>query len=226
MKKVTIPVIGFNGTRDDLQKIARELRKNLSEQISNIDSERFYVFQKYISVIYPHFIVWVSAMQNSCVSPLGKYAASDNLRCEIVENHQAMLWNFMSQFDVTPDMELYRNCLFPYVNAISEIMIEGVKNGHGRGTSAVIFLLEETSKEFIPWMKKIAETYDAKDMTYVLKHGEADEKHSSLALDAYEAEFNFGPGSGQYSVYAQRAIERVQALLGIIFSPSNKSALE
>ncbi len=99
-------------------------------------------------------------------------------------------------------------------------MIEGVKNGHGEGTSAVIYLLETTSKVFIPWLEKAVILHGGKDINfdYTQKHGIADAKHSTLALDAFDAEYNFGACKGQFDVYAKYAIVRVENLLEMIFS--------
>lgn len=183
-------------TEEKIVGFARQINVTLTEKIRLLKKQksdaRLIVLTRYISVFHPHFIVWVSAMQNSCVSAVGNFAANDNIFVELTENHQKMLWDFMNQLNITPSIEEYEK-LLPSINAINEIMVFGVKNKMGIGPASVIYLLEESSKIFIPWIGEVAKNHQATDMTYIEKHGEADTNHANLARTAIIEEAKIKP---------------------------------
>jgi len=99
-------------------------------------------------------------------------------------------------------------------------MMLGVKHRNGSGPAAVIYLLEELSKVFIPWMEKVAKDLNpTANLTYTKKHGEADAKHSTLALDAFWAEYALWEEQPHAHERPKAAIQNVNELLGLIFSP-------
>jgi hypothetical protein len=177
-----------NVLRDFSDKLKNELAERLRSPTMDENDIQKMVFTRYISVFHPHFIVWVAGMQNSCITPTGKYAASSNIVLELVENHQGMLWDFMSQCGVTPDAEEYKK-LLPEIGKVNKfVAVTGVKFHHGYFPAAVIYFLEEASKVFIPWLAKAARNLGAKKMQYPDAHGEADFLHSDLAFEAVIAE--------------------------------------
>lgn len=217
MKKVKISAV-FNLDEVVLKDAAQQLRENLAAHLSTItEKSAGSIFINYVSAIHPHFIAWVSAMQNSCVTPLGKYAAADNLCLELSENHQQMLLDFMQQMLIQPHAAVYRGYLLEKIIPINKVMAAGVEHHNGIGASAVIYLLEETSKAFIPWIEEMAIKKGAQNLEYTQKHGAADEKHASLALDAFAAECALG--TNEHDKYVQYAIEGVEGLLEVIFDP-------
>lgn len=175
-------------------------------------------FTRYLSVFHPHFIVWVSAMQNSVRSPIAKYAAEDNILLELVENHQDMLLNFMAQINITPSFKEYLN-LKHDINLINRVNIYGVKAKMGVGPATVIYTLEELSKIFIPWMEKAAKKMGATDFTYTRNHGEADKQHSHLAYEASVAEYK---NETNYTYEHNLAYQAVVHLLHNIFQNNKK----
>lgn len=195
--------------------LANSLKEELQLCINKLDTseKQMRVFERYITVFHVHFIPWVSAMQNSVVTPVGQYAASDNILLELAEDHQRMLWNFMARVGVEPNVKVYQQ-LLPAIDKINNILVSSVKTQNGMGSSAVIFFLEETSKVFIPWLENVAVAHGSDELTYTKKHGEADSKHSTLALEAVCAEYQHG----EYDAYYKFAFEAVRNLLTLIFS--------
>jgi hypothetical protein len=172
------------------------------------------VFEKYVSVFHPHFIVWVAGMQNSCSSTTGKYAASDNIELELSEDHQKMLFNFMAQINIFPSNEQYKKLQLA-IDTVNQVMAYGIKHKAGAGPAMVIYLLEESSKQFIPWMEEVAIEHGITDRTYIEKHGEADQRHASLALEAVLVEDATHPDKDQQIDVAFNGIFQ---LLSIVFS--------
>lgn len=193
------------------KSIQSTLRSSLL--LVNEHSKERKVLVNYITVFHPHFIPWMAAMQNSCITPEGLFASSDNILLEIMEDHQKMLWDFMHQINIRPNVEIYEK-LLPVIVSVSKIMNESVRLKNGTASSTVIFLLEESSKIFIPWIERAAKGNNATDFTYTKKHGEADEKHSGLALRAACAEY----AHTKRDEHIQEAFECTHNLLETIFS--------
>ncbi len=183
---------------------------------------RLRVFEKYVTVMHPHFIVWVSAMQNSCVTPIGKYAAMDNVLVELSEDHQKMLFNFTGQFGVYPNVKVYQEAL-PMIDTINEIVIlRSIKTFNGAGVSIIIYALEQLSQDFLVWMHDAAiqefkDSGNKVDVTYIEKHGHADIKHANLAKQAVLAEIVLLSKTDQVKT-VNNAMDAVDTLMRFIFS--------
>ncbi|HPI41884.1 MAG TPA: hypothetical protein PLJ21_13835, partial [Pseudobdellovibrionaceae bacterium] len=112
----------MTNTQDKVIDYARRICAMLRADLPNMkqpEAQRN-VFEKYITVFHPHFIVWVAGMQNSCSSTTGKYAAADNIELELIEDHQKMLFDFMGQLNIYPNNNLYKK-LQPAIDAINQV---------------------------------------------------------------------------------------------------------
>ncbi len=196
--------------------------KRLKIEVANVlkslktKKQKKIALQKYFCAIHPHFIVWVAAMQNSANSGIARSAALNNIHCELIEDHQIMLYKFMQQIGVQFDEKLYEE-LFPRIEEINRVMSLGVSMRRGIGPATVIFFLEEISKVFIPWIEETARELGATNFLYTQKHGEADEAHSLQALNAVLAEADITTAS-EPSIEAAKA--GVVRLLNRIFCRS------
>lgn len=171
-------------------EILKKSLKNYLEKEKTTGYKKM-TLQKYLTIFHAHFIAWLATMQNSCITPKGIYAATDNLQLEIVENHPGMLMSFMSQIEVYSDYNIYRNKDFcDILQEINIIFTKCLEQKNGFPASHVIYTLEETSALFIPWIEKIAIEFGAKDLIYTEKHGEADILHASLGLEATASELH------------------------------------
>jgi hypothetical protein len=183
-------------TEEKIANFAKQINNTLVKKIELLKNQesdvQLAVLERYISAIYPHFIPWVAAMQNSCVTSMGKFAANDNIFLELTENHQQMLWDFMIQINIKPNTQAYEK-LLPHIDNINEIMISGVKRKIGVGPASIIYFLESASEIFIPWMGEVARNNNATNMIYVEKHGEFDKKHADFAREAIIEEVKIRP---------------------------------
>jgi hypothetical protein len=201
-----------------LEKYLSDLARQLSDHIGSLlkehktSADKQKVLVRYITAIHPHFIIWVTAMYISAKTSEARMAALDNLKLEISENHQAMLFNFMEQMNILPCSEEYER-LFPVINKVQNTAAKL----NSVTTATVIYLLEESSKVFIPWIEEVAVSLQASDLTYTRKHGEADDLHARQALNAvlYEANESTEP---MFEV--QKAAAVIIELLNAIFSPT------
>jgi hypothetical protein len=219
MKNIVFPSAPF--TQEKMDDLLVQLRQSLESNLALLDTyeKQLAAFQKYITAFHPHFIVWLSAMQNSCVTVTGKDAASENILLEISEDHQSMLWDFMRQFqiDIMPNARNYIK-LLPTIKLINMTMKLGVEHKNATGPALVIFLLEEMSKIFIPWMAEIAKEHRATDFTYTETHGEADVRHVDLARDAFWAEYALYENHIHTFDRVKLTFQNVEDLLYSIFS--------
>lgn len=220
MKNIIFPSEPF--TQEKMDDLLVQLRQSLESNFHLLDTseKQLAAFQKYITVFHPHFIVWLSAMQNSCITVTGKNAASENILLEIGEDHQLMLWDFMRQFQISlvlPNTRQYIK-LLPTIKLINMTMKLGVEHKNATGPALVIFLLEEMSKTFIPWMEKVAREHGATDFTYTEAHGEADVPHADLARDAFWAEYALYKNHIHFFDRVKLTFQNVEDLLYSIFS--------
>jgi hypothetical protein len=203
---------------DNITAHARQLSVDIRGAIAQLRQRKqehvMKVFERYISVFHPHFIVWLYGMQSSCITADGKYAAADNAHLELKDDHQMMLFEFMKQLNVEPNIQTYKQ-LLPQIKGVNRVMHFGVKNRKGAGPSMVIYLLEKSSEVFIPWMDEIAQRHHVKNRVYTETHGIAYLKHSGLAKAAVLSEYK---ASKDIPLHIDKAYEATSALLLHIFS--------
>lgn len=180
--------------------------------------QRLRALTRYFSIIHPHFIPLCSYMQNSVTHAQAEYAAYDNISLELAENHQYMLYLFMKQFGVSYDSKEYA-ALVPIMHNIMTVLARAIPTHEGAAACLVIYMMEELSKVFIPWMQIMAIDEGFQNLEYTQKHGEADEQHAALALIAFKSEYDDISDSAQTSEI-ETVFENVILLFSKIFAPA------
>ncbi len=178
--------------------------------------QRLRALTRYFSIIHPHSIPLCSYMQNSVSHPAAEYAIADNIGLELKENHQYMLYLFMKQFGVSYDAKEY-DALVPIMHNIMTVLARGIPHKEGIAACLVIYMMEELSRVFIPWMQIIASDEGYENLEYTQKHGDADIMHSAQALFALTSECE-NSNSSQIAE-AETAFENVVLLFEKIFAP-------
>ncbi len=148
------------------------------------------IFLTYDALIRPNFIMWLMLNKPNLKSNVAIKACKDNLDCEITDNHPQMLLNFMEPIirsninnaEVTLAVnEKIKNSL-RLISKITELSTKSLEGLY------IMAILENTSVEFIAWMKKASAKLDLTNKRYLDVHGEADIEHADEFINAIEAE--------------------------------------
>lgn len=157
------------------------------------EGARTSLIANYTAAIAINFTDWMGKTLPWVRHELSRLVITDNLRCETVEDHATMLEKFAEHCNATPTAMSYSQVQFgvrlirglfhtPYFAGLSGI--------------ALMALLENTSRDFIPVLGQVAEELGClpKHQQYISVHGEADIAHSEQFLRALEAEASMGYG--------------------------------
>ncbi|MEK6981861.1 MAG: iron-containing redox enzyme family protein [Candidatus Micrarchaeota archaeon] len=139
-----------------------------------------HIIRRYTAAFYGNFVNWCSAAIISSRSNLGNEIATANWRIELTDNHPFLLLIFARTNDAYPqgaDYEFNRKNI--------ELINEAVIALNSPFTFGLIALLENTSLEFIPYLKSLEKRLGMqRPSRYLQVHGEADAIHASAFLDA------------------------------------------
>jgi len=141
----------------------------------------------YAAAIEPNFIPWVAATTISARSLEARYAASENLRDEIEEDHQGMLRDFVTKARAQPTPNH-----FDEVQIYVQNMRRTFGSMDGLTNTALLAYLENTSAAFIPYLADLAKARGSTKYTYTDAHGVADIEHAKQFLWALGHEMEAG----------------------------------
>ncbi len=177
------------------------------------------IFLTYDSFIRPNFIMWLMLNKPTLKSEVAIKACEDNLECEINDNHPQLLLNF-----IEPIIR---------ANIMNEVVIKNVENKIIENFGLinkitqfssmpltglyVMAILENTSIEFVVWMKKASEKLGLKNKKYLDVHGEADILHANEFLNALESEIDLQDKKPS-DEYLDETKEVTLKLLKVIFT--------
>jgi len=145
----------------------------------------YVVIGRYTYAFRDNFTSWMAYAAALAESDIARNTLSENLRCELVDNHSAMLQKFavdskaLLHYNMQAEVE-------QEANAITELFRDPIHGGF-YGT-AVCAILENTSPVFIPELARMAKQVGCQDFTYTDVHGAADQKHASALEAALVAE--------------------------------------
>lgn len=171
----------------------------------------FEVIACYTAAIAGNFQLWLAF--TTARDPYARWVIEDNLTLEKQEDHVGMLRNFAKFSEATPGRECYDH-VERDVAAINKLFTN--PRNCGLSGIALVAMLENTSKIFIPDLALRAKQRGCTNFTYTDKHGEADVAHSSAFLKALELEMTMGyevPGK-----IVQKAIDAGVALIAKIYT--------
>lgn len=188
------------------------MRERLQRQpyvTTSSNREKRFLIANYTAVMAGNFTDWMGKTLPWVRHEFARFAIIDNLRCEAVEDHATMLEEFANYCGACPGALSYLQ-VRSGIRAIRALF----RNTQLAGLYgvALMALLENTSRDFIPVLGKIAEELQCPPeyQKYISVHGEADIAHSVQFLKALEAEASMGYGN-----------ECVPAVLGVVQSNTN-----
>ena len=141
---------------------------------------------RYRDLIQPNFVPWMSKTWVGCRSEFARATCASNLKCEIEEDHPAMLTRYVAQAtggQVKSGTYRSPNAVRSNLNQMNELI-----DGDALSGLVSITLLENASLVFIPEMRRWGQILGFTDFEYVDKHGVADVGHADEFRRAVEAE--------------------------------------
>jgi hypothetical protein len=163
--------------------------------ISSLSNEQLAVtLHVYERLVGPYFIGMMAMVRAFCQSPEAHEACTENLNCEVGEDHQMMLRTFTAQIDCWVDYPMVKQ-------RITEKTQHAAIHGHVAPLLDLVCFsntslpglwimggLETSSQVFIPWMEQAAERLNMANTEYLVKHGIADIAHADEFARAIAAE--------------------------------------
>ncbi len=170
------------------------------------------VIATYTAAVAVNFTDWIGKTLPWARHELARYALTDNLRCEAVQDHVGMLLNFAFYSDATPEAEHYqhvRGAVFEIRQLFADPKTAGLSG------VALCAVLENTSEIFIPDLAKRAKECGCKDFTYTDVHGIADVEHSDAFTKATIAELTMDYGLHDEQIVLKAATLAVNLIRAI-----------
>jgi len=206
--RVTYPFMSVS-IQAQFAEAQREIREYLPAESTLTDAERRRILRRYAAAISGNFISWMAAAITCCRSVEGRYAAEENVRVEVAENHPGMLRNFVLGSGAVPAPDDYA-----YVDCYVTDVQREVSQMSGLFLTCLLGILENTSAEFIPWLAAISKSLGNQDFQYTDVHGLADVGHAEQFRWALEKESALYPNAE--SEIAQAISIAVKFLKGIL----------
>jgi hypothetical protein len=152
------------------------------------------VIARYTAAVMGNFTNWLGWSIPSVRNEYARYALTNNLRCELKQDHIGMLHQLAKSCSAVPDQEAYL-CIQPELTMIRQLFVD--TNTAGLVGTTVCAVLENTSLIFIPDLARLAEQCGCTDFTYTTVHGEADIEHALMLAEALEYEAYMGYGDAE-----------------------------
>ncbi len=148
---------------------------NYLSTLSDLSQEkRSGIIKKYTAAIEGNFVSWMGAVSICARSVQGRYAASENLWIEMMDDHAGMLREFARAAHSEPDVQAYQ----AVAESVANIR-QMVAHLSGLECLTLIATLENTSGVFIPRLEKMAKDLGSNNLRYTKIHGEADIDHAN-----------------------------------------------
>lgn len=173
----------------NIEEILLESEADVKFAIARCTAKADTVIARYTAAFAVNFTDWIGKTIPWVRHEKARYALIDNLRCESVEDHIEMLYEFSSECGAFPELEHFRHT-WSEVNGIRKLFCD--PNEAGLLGLTVLTILENTSTIFIPDLAERAKRLGCKVFTYTDKHGEADAEHSTAFREALKAEVKMG----------------------------------
>lgn len=146
------------------------------------------VLTKYEAMFAPNFIDLLEGVERSARATEATHVLIENLRSERLEAHAELLRDFVASSRARPGMDWRpvahtHLCNHVFTRVTGERGMENSVFG-----VAVIALLENTSLDFIPVLRRAGEVVGATDVEYLDLHGEADIEHAEALRHALAQE--------------------------------------
>jgi len=185
--------------RISVQELIQETRHSVQQDLKVLDWTKEpeenlrNIVRRYTAATAVNFTDWMGKTLPWARHEFAKYALTDNLRCETVENHVDMLLDFSIYCQAFPDEEAHKATDFN-VRRIRQLL----RNPETAGVVGltIMALLENTSQDFIPLLEKIGITLGGHNvnLTYTQVHGVADIAHADQFSKALALELTMGYG--------------------------------
>lgn len=150
------------------------------------DAEKRTILRRYTAGVAEHFVKWLAAASLCSRSLEARYAAGENARLEIADDHPGMLREFSALSGAVPDREDYE-----YVEPFLDAVQSEVAKMPGLFLTVFLGVLESTSAEYIPWLTEISKSLGNTNFRYAEIHGEADISHAEQFNWAAEKESKY-----------------------------------
>ena len=181
----------------NVEKTIEEAMSTVEQIVTESTADSRTVIARYTAAIAVNFTEWMGRTLPWTRHEFTKYVLTDNLRCEITEDHTGMLFRFAENSGIKLESSDYAYTKKEIANI--RIMLSNPNSISLSGT-ALCAVLENTSLVFIPDLAKKARECGCSDFTYTVKHGEADTEHSNLLILALNKESRAGHCSPEATI--------------------------
>lgn len=172
----------------------KEFTENLLPNYNETTLKKlFYIFLSYDMVVRPNFILWLMLTKSYAKTEKGIMVITDNIRCEVEENHPQLLLNVTAKVlgNVISPRDIYKEVDKKILPIIANEVRVLTSNAKGVEGFFIMALLENASLVFIPWFSEVAlHRLGVDDLTYFRIHGQADIKHANDFIDATNTELD------------------------------------
>jgi hypothetical protein len=159
---------------DEQFELARQrIRKKLVPIDSLSDGEVKDLIGIYRIAIEPNFIPWMQRAYETAKSDIAKRVILKNIQDEISQDHPKLLRDFSASSGVLLHTRHYATVSKPVLE-----MWTLFGNNDSLTNVTIATTLENTSLEFIPYLRNLGKKAGCTDFTYTDVHGEADLKHA------------------------------------------------
>lgn len=196
-----------------VKTIIEESKQAVRQIVETSQTDSKTIIQRYTAAVAINFTDWIGKTLPWARHEYARYALTDNLRCEAVQDHVGMLMNFAKLSNALPDGVHYRE-VGEVISVIRQLFAD--PNTAGLAGIALCGILENTSEIFIPDLERRASELGCTDLTYTKVHGVADVEHSDAFGKATIAEFEMGYNCGDE--FIQKAANLAVHLIRVVYS--------
>lgn len=194
-------------------EILSQAEAQIKEIIGNSTANSRTVIGRYTAAAAINFTDWISKTLLWVRHPIARYALSENLQVESVDDHVGMLYNFAASCNAWP-REQDSRYIYPELVAVRALFADPLTAGLSGAT--IIALVERGSLSFMLDLAWRGKECGCGDFTYTDVHSMVDLGHSAEAAEAAEKER--GMGYQNPELIMERATEAVVSLVRKIWS--------